>query len=56
VTLDLDPDAASTFTMEPPAFRVLAWTPVTGVVTHLAAAGRFDGPYPFHEADGALID
>jgi len=56
VTLDLDPDAASTFTMEPPAFRVLAWTPVTGVVSHLAAAGRFDGPYPFHEADGALID
>lgn len=56
VTLDLDSDAASTFTMEPPAFRVLAWTPATGVVSHLAAAGRFDGPYPFHGAGGALID
>lgn len=56
VTLDLDPDAASTFMMEPPAFRILAWTPVTGVVTHLAAAGTFEGPYPFHEADGGLID
>ena len=56
VTLDIDPDAASTFTMEPPAFRVLAWTAATGVVSHLAAAGRFEGPYPFHEAGGALID
>jgi len=56
VTLDLDPDAASTFTMEPPGFRVLAWSVATGAVTHLAAAGRFEGPYPFHEADGALID
>jgi len=56
VTLDIDPDAASTFMMEPPALRVLVWTAATGVVSHLAAAGRFDGPYPFHEADGALID
>ena len=56
VTLDLDPEAASTFTMEPPGFRVHAWTPATGVVTHLAASGRFQGPYPFHEEGGGLID
>ena len=56
VTLDIDADAASAFTMEPPAFRVMAWTAATGVVTHLASAGRFEGPYPFHEADGTLID
>ena len=56
VTLDLDPEAASTFTMEPPGFRIQAWTPATGVVTHLAASGRFDGPYPFHEESGGLID
>jgi Icc protein len=56
VTLDIDPDAASTFTMEPPAFRVLAWTTPTGMVSHLAPAGCFEGPYPFHETDGALID
>ncbi len=56
VTLDLDPEAASTFTMEPPGFRVHAWTPETGVVTHLAASGRFEGPYPFHEEGGGLID
>jgi 3',5'-cyclic AMP phosphodiesterase CpdA len=56
VTLDLDPDAASTFMMEPPGFRILAWTEKTGVVTHLAASGSFDGPYPFHEEGGSLID
>jgi 3',5'-cyclic AMP phosphodiesterase CpdA len=56
VTLDIDADAASTFTMEPPGFRVMAWTAATGLVTHLASAGRFEGPYPFHEAGGALID
>lgn len=56
VTLDLSPDAASTFTMEPPGFRVLAWTPETKLVSHIAAAGRFAGPYPFHETGGGLID
>lgn len=56
VCLDLDPEAPSEFSMEPPSFRVHAWTPATGLVTHLAAAGRFDGPYPFHEPGGSLID
>lgn len=56
VTLDLAPEAASTFTMEPPGFRVHAWTPATGVVTHLAGSGQFEGPYPFHEEGGGLID
>jgi Icc protein len=56
VTLDLAADAASTFMMEPPGFRVLAWSAATGAVTHLAATGSFDGPYPFHEVGGSLID
>ena len=56
VTLDLDPEGASTFMMEPPGFRVHAWTTGAGVVTHLAASGRFDGPYPVHEEGGGLID
>lgn len=56
VTLDLKDDAASTFTLETPGFRILAWSEDTGIVTHLAQVGDFDGPYPFHEADGALID
>ena len=56
VCLDLAPDAASAFAMEPPGFRLHAYTPATGVVTHLAAIGEFDGPHPFHEPGGALID
>jgi len=56
VTLDLAIDAQSSWMLEPPGFRVHAWDQVNHrLVTHLAASGRFDGPYPFHE-NGALID
>jgi len=34
----------------------LGRTTATGTVSHLAAAGRFEAPYPFHEANGAPID
>ena len=56
VCLDLHPDAFSQFRMEPPGFRLLAYTPETGLVSHLAPIGQFEGPYPFHEPGGALID
>jgi 3',5'-cyclic AMP phosphodiesterase CpdA len=56
VCLDLDPAAESAWTLEPPAFRVHAWNPrERRLVTHLAASGRFEGPYPFYE-NGVLID
>ncbi len=56
VCLDLDPDAVSAWTLEPPAFRVHAWNPhEQRLVSHLAASGTFEGPYPFFE-DGVLID
>jgi 3',5'-cyclic AMP phosphodiesterase CpdA len=55
VCLDLAPDAASAWTLEPPGFRLHAWSSEGRLVTHLAAAGEFEGPYPFHE-NGALID
>ncbi len=56
VCLDLDPNAVSAWTLEPPAFRVHAWNPAERrLVTHLAASGTFAGPYPFFE-DGELID
>jgi 3',5'-cyclic-AMP phosphodiesterase len=55
VALDLDRDAPSRWMLEPPAFRLLALDGGRRVVTHLAACGTFEGPYPFHE-DGALID
>ena len=56
VCLDLDPNAVSAWTLEPPSFRVHAWNPrERRLVTHLAASGAFEGPYPFFE-DGVLID
>ncbi|HQQ68935.1 MAG TPA: phosphodiesterase [Alicycliphilus sp.] len=54
VALDLQPDAPSAWMLEPPALRVHAWDG-TRLVTHLAASGMFEGPYPFHE-NGMLID
>lgn len=55
VCLDLDEDAASAWSLEPPAFRLHAWSGTAQVVTHLAFCGEFDGPYPFHGEDGTLI-
>lgn len=55
VALDLDPQAASRFVMEPPGFQLHLWREGLGVVTHTAFIGRFDGPYPFFEG-GRLID
>ncbi|KQU84684.1 metallophosphatase [Variovorax sp. Root318D1] len=56
VCLDLSPDAPSAWTLEPPGFRVHAWSAHNRrLVTHLAASGTFEGPFPFHD-NGALID
>jgi 3',5'-cyclic-AMP phosphodiesterase len=55
VALDLDPNAASRWMLEPPGFRILAQDSVGRVVTHIAASGEFEGPHPFHEGD-RLID
>lgn len=54
VALDLDPNATSAWMLEPPGFRVHAWDRER-LVTHLAASGEYDGPYPFHDSAG-LID
>jgi Icc protein len=56
VCLDLAPDAPSAWTLEPPGFALHA-LPANGgsLVTHLAASGRYDGPFPFHDG-GQLID
>jgi len=55
VTLDLAPDAPSTFTLEPPAFALHRYDAASGVVTHHAYVDASDGPYPFHESSGDLI-
>ena len=56
VALDLRPDGPSRFTMEPPGYQLHAWIEGTGLVTHTAVIGDYDGPYPFYEPGGALID
>ncbi|MCX4165885.1 MULTISPECIES: phosphodiesterase [Paraburkholderia] len=56
VALDLRDDAPSAFTMEPPAFALHRYDAATGIVTHHAYVEAADGPYPFYEPEGALID
>jgi len=56
VTLDLSPEAPSTFTLEPPAFALHRYDPRGGIVTHHGYVETFEGPYPFHEPSGNLID
>jgi len=56
VLLDLSRDAENAFVLEPPGFALHLWQPGVGLVSHTAVIGRYDGPYPFHEPGGALID
>ena len=56
VVLDLSPEAPSAFRMEPPGLLVHAWTPPAPLVTHLAFVDEFEGPHPFHDESGELID
>lgn len=49
VALDLQVDAPSRFVMEPPAYRLHAYSPETGLVSHTAYVGEFAGPYAFRE-------
>jgi hypothetical protein len=56
VCLDLSPKAASAWMFEPPGFGIHALPPHGRMVSHTAYSERFEGPYPFHEADGQLID
>ncbi|CAD6513458.1 3',5'-cyclic adenosine monophosphate phosphodiesterase CpdA [Paraburkholderia kirstenboschensis] len=56
VALDLRDDAPSAFVMEPPAYALHRYDAATGLVTHHAYVDAADGPYPFYEPEGALID
>ncbi|WP_211091392.1 phosphodiesterase [Pseudothauera rhizosphaerae] len=55
VALDLRPDAPSCFRMEPPGYLLHLWQQGR-LVSHSAAIGPFDGPFPFFDPDGRLID
>jgi 3',5'-cyclic AMP phosphodiesterase CpdA len=56
VALDLREDAPSAFRLEPPAFALHQYTPAAGLVTHHAYVDEGEGPFPFYETDGKLID
>lgn len=55
VCLDLQENAVSAWTLEPPGFHLHAWSGSGNLLTHVVSVGSFDGPYPFHE-NGMLID
>lgn len=46
IALEIDSGNLARFTLEPPAYRLHAWTPESGLVTHTAYIGEFAGPYP----------
>jgi 3',5'-cyclic AMP phosphodiesterase CpdA len=56
VALDLSVDGPSAFRLEPPAFALHRYDAASGLVTHHAYIDEGDGPYPFYESDGTLID
>ncbi|UFZ04249.1 phosphodiesterase [Bradyrhizobium ontarionense] len=59
VDLDLAMLRPPSFRIEPPAFHLHAWFPGPGfgtVVTHQIPIGDFEGPHPFFNEDGTLID
>lgn len=55
VALDIDPEAPSCFRMEPPGF-MLHWWNGNRLISHVAVIGNYDGPYPFFDPSGKLID
>jgi 3',5'-cyclic AMP phosphodiesterase CpdA len=57
VALDLAPDAAADFTLEPPTVQLYRWQESgRSLLAHLSFVGEFAGPYPFFDEHGTLID
>ncbi len=57
VTLDLTPEAPSSFTLEPAMIRLLYLHPKSGLIlSHQSHVDACDGPYPFFDDEGRLID
>jgi 3',5'-cyclic AMP phosphodiesterase CpdA len=55
VALDLRDDAPSGFRMEPPGFLLHRWQDGE-LVSHLAMIGEYEGPFPFFDSAGNLLD
>ena len=56
VALDLQPQGPPAYVMEPPLCELHRWTPEHGVVSYLSFVEAYDGPYPFCDEAGRLID
>ena len=56
VALDLSADPRPAFVVEPPACRIVHLNDDGLLVSHLSYIGAFDGPHPFFNSDGSLID
>ena len=54
--LDLRSDAPSQFFVEPATCQLYYWREDTGLISHLSFIGQFEGPYPFFDKEGRLID
>jgi len=55
VALDIRPEAPSCFRLEPPGYMLHQWNEGR-LVSHAAVIGDYEGPYPFFDVEGRLID
>lgn len=56
VALDLRNSSPADFNLEPPTVQLHQWRNNQELISHLSFIGRFDGPHPFYDAQGMLID
>ncbi|OED40786.1 phosphodiesterase [Chromatiales bacterium (ex Bugula neritina AB1)] len=56
VALDLKKGSPADFNLEPPTVQLHQWRNDNSLISHLSFIGSFDGPHPFFDADGNLID
>ena len=47
LAFDLGADSALAFTLEPAGFMVHAWSPTSGIASHVVHTGAYDGPFQF---------
>ncbi|MEE9322471.1 MAG: phosphodiesterase [Granulosicoccus sp.] len=56
VALELQDNAPPQFNLEPPSVQLHQWRENRTLISHLSFIGTFDGPHPFYDASGNLID
>ena len=54
VVLNLQPDSAGTFAMEPPAYQLHAWDG-SDLISHTVYVDQFDGPYRSQSSHCAVM-